>query len=258
MRSRVKAILGWLLFRTTLHRRLLRGRAVVAVFHRVDDDLFGNRISVTFTQFQAFCRFFRRHFRVVSFTELLDRLEAREAIDGLLVITFDDGYLDNYELAAPELRRHGFPATFFVATDFIGSDRTARWDAEDGVQSRWMTWEQVRELARDGFEVGAHTQGHVNLGTLQGEVARKEIEGSRHRLSQELGKPIMLFTYPFGGPHQITEENRRIVREAGFRCCPSAYGGLVEPDADPFRLRRVPVITGLLSPYEWAFNLLRQ
>ncbi len=238
-------------------RRLLRGRALIAVFHRIADELDGDPISCSAAEFRRYCRFFARHFDVIGLGELLDRLEAGAEVGGRLVITFDDGYRDNHEIAAPELARLGLPATFFIATDFIGTERVPEWDRKNGVRSRWMEWDQVRELAEDGFEVGAHTRGHVDLGTLGKEDAMQEIRGSKERLEEELGAEVRLFSYPFGGPDQITDEGRTAVREAGLRCCPSAFGGVVPPGADPFHLRRSPVTPWHISPYQWVIDAVR-
>lgn len=257
MKRRLKALLGFLCYRTGLYRLFLRNKAVVALFHRVDDRLAGNPISCTTTEFRGFCDFFGRYFRVVSLETLLTKLRRGEDVSGHLVITFDDGYRDNLEIAAAELERRRLPACFFIATEFIGSTRVPFWDAELGIQSRWMSWDDVRSLNARGFEIGAHTMNHVDLGVIQGDEAAREIVGSRVRLERELGEPTSLFSYPFGRADQITPANRDAVRDAGFTCCLSAYGGTVNPPGDPFDLKRIPVSPWFLSPYQFGFELFR-
>jgi peptidoglycan/xylan/chitin deacetylase (PgdA/CDA1 family) len=241
-----------------VYRLLLRNTAVIVLFHRVDDALVGDPLSCSRREFQAFCDFFRRYFRVVSLEALVGKLSRREDISRHLVITFDDGYLDNLEVAAHELKRRGLPACFFVATSFIGSQHVPFWDAEKGIASRWMTWDDVRRLRTEGFEVGAHTMHHVDLGRTQRTEAVREIAGSRASLEQALGTDIRLFSYPFGRRGNITEENRAEVRNAGFRCCVSAFGGVVTRLTDPFHMQRVPVGLWYRSPYEFGFEVLRE
>ncbi|HEU4565864.1 MAG TPA: polysaccharide deacetylase family protein [Gemmatimonadaceae bacterium] len=256
MKRRVKSILGAIAYRTGAYRWFFRRRAVVVLFHRVDDALGGNPISCTSQEFRDYCAFFRRHFTVVGLGELLERLRRGEDVGGHLVITFDDGYKDNHDVAAPELRRQGLPACFFIATEFIGSRRVPWWDAERSIQSRWMSWDEVRALRAQGFEIGAHTLNHVDLGKVVGDEARHEIRESGARLERELGAEIPFFSYPYGRIDQITEENREEVRAAGYRCCVSAYGGTVGPGVDPFRMKREPISPWFISPYHLGFELL--
>lgn len=250
-------MLGVVLFGARLHRIVLRKRGVIVLFHRVDDIDPGNPLECSPAQFEAFCEFFKRSFDVISLTELLDRLEAGADLGGTLVITFDDGYLDNRLVAAPILHRLSLPACFFVTTGFIGTTTTTWWDAERGIAPPWMAWSHVKDLVKMGFEVGAHTVNHVDLGQVHGEQARAEIADSGRHLQRELGLPVPLFSYPYGRHEQITQANRSTVRTLGFRCCLSAFGGIVRSGSDPYELRRMPVTPGYVSPHELGWEILR-
>ncbi|MBA2246148.1 MAG: polysaccharide deacetylase family protein [Gemmatimonadetes bacterium] len=256
MKRRVKGWLGAAAYHTRLYRRFFRNRAIIVLFHRVDDRLADDPLSCTSAEFDAYCRFFRRYFTVVSLEELLDRLERGEDISRHLVITFDDGYLDNHEVAAARLRVHEIPACFFIATNFIGSDYRPWWDAELPFAPQWMDWQEVRELHHQGFEIGAHTMNHVDLGVVVGGDAVAEIIGSRKRIERELRTEVPFFSYPYGRANQITEENREAVRRAGFRCCLSAYGGTVTPGVDLFDLPRVPISPWFASPYHFGLEAM--
>jgi peptidoglycan/xylan/chitin deacetylase (PgdA/CDA1 family) len=256
VRRRLTGLLGRVGYTLGVHRVAFRDRALVVLFHRVDDRYGHNAISCTVGAFEAYCRFFRAHFDVVPLSHLLDLLEAGRPVGGKLVITFDDGYLDNATTAGPILRASGLPASFFIATEFIGSRRVPWWDEEVGIQSEWMSWDQVRGLAAQGFEIGSHTLNHVDLGVVQGEEAWTEITRSGERLESELGRPVSLFSYPYGRRHQITEANRELVRKAGYRCCLSAYGGAVGGAGDPFDLKRLAVSPWFRSPSQFGFEVL--
>jgi Polysaccharide deacetylase len=252
----VKASLGWMAFHSGLYRRFFRGRAVIVLFHRVDDRYRGNPISSTRAEFAACLRFFRRFFRVVTLEELLARLQNGDDISRRLVITFDDGYLDNVRVAVPELRRQGLSACFFITTEFIGTHRVPSWDDDLGISSEWMSWDDVRALRAEGFEIGAHTMNHVDLGIAAGDEARHEVVGSKKRLEHELGGAVRWFTYPFGRREQITADNRALVQGAGFACCLSAYGGSVLAGDSPFHLQRTPISAWHVSPYQFGFEAM--
>ena len=256
MKRRIKAVLGWLAFHSRLHRLFFKNRAVVVLFHRVDDRDADNPLSCSRAEFAAFADFFRRFFTVIPLSDLLERLARGDDLSGRLVITFDDGYLDNYRNAAPELRRRGLPACFFVATAFIGSTRVPWWDEERGIRSEWMSWEHLRDLHAQGFDIGAHTMNHVDLGVVEADTAVREITGSKVQLERELAAPVKFFTYPYGRVHQITEANREQVQKAGFECCLSAYGGSVVPGDAPFRIKRTAVSPWYVSPYQFGFEIM--
>ncbi len=253
VKGRLKAALAWVIYRTGLHRWLSRGRALIVVFHRVDDRYAGNPISNTLGEFAGYLAFFKRFYTVISLGELLDRLQRGDDVSRCLVITFDDGYRDNFQEAAPLLLRFGLPACFFMVADFMGSDHVAWWDEELGIKSEWMTWDQVRELHARGFEIGAHTMSHVDLGVTVGDEAFDQIAGSKARLESELGSPVTFFSYPYGRRQQMLEENRDAVRRAGLACCLSAFGGAVRSGDSLYHLNRSPITSWYQSPYQFGF-----
>jgi peptidoglycan/xylan/chitin deacetylase (PgdA/CDA1 family) len=105
--------------------------------------------------------------------------------------------------------------------------------AEERSADRWMDWDAVRELRKKGMEVGAHSVTHPVLATLTPERQREEITGSVKRLSEELGEPVDLFSYPVGARTSFDATTRELLREIGVRRAFSFYGGTngrSEPD----------------------------
>ena len=254
--SRIKAVAGWMIFRSGLYNRFRRDEAVIVLFHRVNDAYPTDILTVTLRKFDDFVRFFGRYFQVISLVELLRLLEQGEDLTRKLVITFDDGYRGNASWAAPILERYGQRACFFVTTHWIGTNHTAWWDAEKKIQTQWMNWDQVRALRAKGHEIGCHTETHVDLGEVSPEVARREIGGSSAQLDAELHEHSGLFAYPYGGRHHMSDANQQVVNELGLRCCLSAYGGAVRLGDDPLRLKRITVTTWFKSPYQFGFEYL--
>lgn len=253
-----KWALGSGLARTGLHRRLLGDAGTVVAFHRVNDDIPEDGLTKSSRDFERFCRFFRANFDVVSLDDFVAKLRRGESLNGQLAITFDDGYLDNARVAAPILKKLGLPATFFVATRYLGSDVVPFWDENLPKRLQWMTWDDVRTMSREGFDIGAHTRTHVDLGATDGETADWEIAGSRDDIVEELGRTPRHFAYPFGRRDNMLEVNRERVAAAGFQCCVSCYGGLAPAGTDPFRLRRVPISSWYRNPEQFMFESLSQ
>ncbi|HJU44105.1 MAG TPA: polysaccharide deacetylase family protein [Vicinamibacterales bacterium] len=256
MKTSVKNLLGRSLFASRLDAVLLRNAAVVVAFHRIQEGDPTDALTIDTATFERHCRFYRRHFRVVPLRELVQRLERGDSVDRCLAITFDDGYRDNFENARPVLEKLSLPATFFVVSDWIGTDVVPRWDRVRGVRHPWMNWDQVRELHRRGFEVGAHTRNHVDLGSVSPGHAHDEVLGARLELERQLGAGVDSFAYPYGGRHHVTEANREVVRRSGFRCCCSLFGGINPAGTDPLFLNRVPISPWYASPHEFGFEVV--
>jgi peptidoglycan/xylan/chitin deacetylase (PgdA/CDA1 family) len=255
MKRPIKSLFGHLTFASHLGAVLLGNAAVVVAFHRVQDIADSNGLTIGPEMFERYCRFFMRHFRLISLRDLVDRMERGQELNRHLAITFDDGYRDNFENAAPVLEKLSLPATFFVVSQWIGSDVVPWWDREQGVRHPWMSWDQVRSLHRKGFDIGAHTRHHVDLGSVTGTQASEEICGSKIELENQLSSPVDLFAFPYGRPNNLVDENRALVQAAGFRCCCSCFGGINDPEGDPFRLARVPISPWFSTPHQFGLEI---
>jgi peptidoglycan/xylan/chitin deacetylase (PgdA/CDA1 family) len=256
MKQTVKQFLGRSLFASGLDALLLRDAAVIVAFHRVHDGADpADSLTIGVGAFERYCRYFKEEFRVVSLRTLVDRLKAGRLIGRELAITFDDGYRDNLQNAAPVLQRLSLPATFFVVTQWVGTGVVPFWDDERGMRYPWMTWAEVRALHRRGFEIGVHTRTHADLGKVRGGAAADEILGARLELEAQLDAPAASFAYPYGGRRHFTEANRELVRSAGFACCCSGFGGVNASGTDPFRLHRIPISEWYASPHQFGFDL---
>lgn len=247
-----------ILFESGLYRAFLRDTAFIVLFHRVDSRLGPDALTCTEEEFEAYCRFLTEYFEVVSLGDLLSILKSGNGLSGEVAITFDDGYRDNWQHARPVLKRYDAPATFFISTGYIGSRRMAPWDQRYSEPSEWMTWSQVRELSEDGFDIGAHTRDHVDLGAIEGALAESQIRASVADIEERLGERPTTFSFPFGRPVNITEANRQIVRREGLDCCLSAFGGAVGNETSPYRLPRMPVSDWYESPYHLGLSMLRE
>jgi len=152
-----------------------------------------------------------------------------------VVITFDDAYRSLYDSALPVLQRFRFIATAFVVSDYVGLYNT--WDVNlGGRKFQHLTWDQLKELADLGFEIGAHGATHRCLTTLKGDQLAYEALSSKTRIERNLGCRVEFFSFPFG---KYSKKGARVLQEGGYvgACVLARLGGRFHP----FRIPRRPV-----------------
>ncbi len=206
----------------------LGNRTSILMYHSISGrkDYLSAISPETFEQQMAYLAGKRRS--VIPLAELVRRLRAHEPLGGAVVLTFDDGYRDNYTNVFPLLKQYNFPATIFVTTDLIGK--------EDKRNIAHCTAEELREMHDSGLiSIEPHTLSHPKLARLSRAEAAREIRESRRVLRDILGAEPMLFAYPYGS---FSDETVELVREAGFTGAVTVEEGTVGPDTDPLRLSR--------------------
>ncbi len=217
-------------------------RLVILMYHRVNDEL-RDGVTVGIEQFDQQMRYLRRHYPLLSVREIVNGEYSTDSRRPLVAVTFDDGYADNYEHAVPILQKHGVPATFFVSTGLMGTDQGFQHDlTKIGRPLRNMSWPQLTEMCEMGFDIGSHTVNHINCGKAPIGDVRRELLLSKQTLQQKLGIDKVLFAYPFGGRGDIVPDALNYVKEIGYACCMSAYGGVnTTRSLDIFNLLRTGI-----------------
>ena len=159
----------------------------------------------------------RRGYRGATFSRALTEPPARRTA----AITFDDAYRSVMDLARPILERHGFPGTVYVPTAHAGAERPMSWPGID----HWigtpheheltpMSWDELRELANAGWEIGSHTRTHPHLTQLGDEEMARELGDSRTEVEEALGLPCDTIAYPYG---DVDGRVTAAARAAGYR-----------------------------------------
>lgn len=203
----------------------------ILMYHAIDDGETDLCVSPrAFREQMAWLR--AGGFRAITLGEYASALTGPglRSIGRGVVITFDDGYVNNFEHALPVLAEHGFVATLFIATGHAG--RATGW-----LERQWpvMTWDQIAACADVGHTIGAHTVTHPHLDELPPVESRREMDESRREIEQRLGRACEWLCYPYGGH---TAETERLAREIGFHGAVSVKGGNTNRPEDLYRLRR--------------------
>ncbi len=150
-----------------------------------------------------------------------------------VLVTFDDGYEGVHRYALPVLARRSFPSTVFVTSGWLPGRHTT-----GGALDTMLSWEQVRELAAAGTEIGGHSHSHPQLDQLDARRLRFEALRCRELIGEELGTAPDSFAYPYGySSHRV----RATVREAGFAQALAVGNALARRRQGPYALERVTV-----------------
>jgi peptidoglycan/xylan/chitin deacetylase (PgdA/CDA1 family) len=232
-------------------RQLTQGTTILA-YHAVGvDGEKASRFIVPRRSFERQMRTLADRGRVIALDDLValhrtHRLPPARSV----VITFDDGYQDTRELAAPVLARLRLPATLFLVSTLVGDTKAWRGDGELAGRPL-VSWEDVDALRAQGFELGAHTRTHPILTDLPPERLDAEIAGSRADLGKRLGAPPSAFAYPYGKWNPAAAE---AVRRAGFSSALTVRAGRNGP-ATPLHALRRTLIHGSDSRLRFALGV---
>ncbi len=276
-------------------------RLTVLIFHRVHatvDPIFPREPDARF--FDQQIGWIKRWFQVLPLAEAVEGLRGGTLPARPAVITFDDGYADNHDVALPILQAHGVSASFFIATGFLDGGRmwndtlieavrrcpapqldlnaldlgthtlgdmaqrraaiallitqvkhlepSLRQKQVDAIAAQagvslpddlMLTSMQVREMARAGMTIGAHTLHHPILARLPDDEAYMEMLDSKRRLEQIIDAPVRFFAYPNGKPGQdYNATHAKLAREAGFSAALSTAWGAATPGCDLYQIPR--------------------
>ena len=173
---------------------------------------------------------------VHNWPEILDAAPA-------VIITFDDGLYNNKEFAYPLLRKYNMLATFFVPTAYIKDGRMPSHAEEmkpyDDIEL--MSWQDLRDLIQEGFEIGAHSHSHVMVGQQDYERVLSEVELPKKILEEKLNKPIYSFAYPKGQYGSSSAWTRELLARSGYIAGCTMFEERLNKNTDLLELPRIDI-----------------
>ncbi len=224
-----------------------RNEIPILMYHRVVGDESDTGIHgtyVTAKQFEEHLQILKNEdYEALTFEEL--ELGKRFS-DGKkkVIITFDDGYVDNYKYAFPVLKKYGYKAVIYLVSHLDYN----KWDVEnnENPEKRFhlMDEEQLKEMLDYGIEFGGHTKTHPRLSKLSIAEAKEEIFESKKVLEEKLRVKLKSFAYPYG---DLNDEVKNLVQMAGYIYGVATDSGPVCISDDLYQIRRIGIFPNITS-----------
>jgi peptidoglycan/xylan/chitin deacetylase (PgdA/CDA1 family)/folate-dependent phosphoribosylglycinamide formyltransferase PurN len=211
---------------------------VVILFHHLISDR-PKYMGLPTDQFLRHVRYLKRHYHIASLPEALEMLSKGRVPHPTVVLTFDDGYADNFHCMRAVTEVENVPVTLFISTEHISTGDSFEHDVARGeMDFPPLTWDQVRYLDTHGVTIASHTRRHFDCGTTDSpEVWHEQIVGSKEDLQRELGHDVPWFSFPKGFPQNMPEPAVRLALDT-YPYVFSACGGVNTAPLKPGELIR--------------------
>jgi peptidoglycan/xylan/chitin deacetylase (PgdA/CDA1 family)/glycosyltransferase involved in cell wall biosynthesis len=230
----------------------------VLMYHKIPDAPLASKhqIFVTKENFEKHLAYFKAHgFTPITFLDYQDFASDRRPLAGFprrpIILTFDDGYTDNYTNLLPLMQRYGYRGVLYLLGDF--NIRYNKWDADfDPTEPRAdiMDRAQKQAFVAAGWEIGAHTMHHAKLPNLPAAAALAEMQSSKAVLEEALHTEIISFAYPYGA---LNEEVKALAQKAGFTYAVATDTGGMHLEDDRMQIFRINMF-----PHETPGSLFKK
>lgn len=199
----------------------------VLMYHSIDYEK-GNELRVPKEKFKEQMKYLKDNgYTTLTFDELYSFLVNNKPIpEKSVVITFDDGYEDNYSNAYPILKEFGFNATIFIITNAIDNEKA------------FLTSAQLKEMEQNGIDIESHTLAHDELNKLPYDKQVETLKGAREFIEKKLDKKVKYIAYPFG---KWNNDTIKALKETGYTMAFTTVGGWSNKSQGIYTLHRVYV-----------------
>ncbi len=197
-------------------------------YHQINDTA-QNALTVNTEQFETQMKYLAEQgYHSITPTEMLDAWEnGAELPEKPVIITFDDGYVDNYSNAFPILQKYNLKATIFLISDYVN------------LYPNYLTWAQAAEMQKSGLiHFGSHTMSHSVLTDLSQTELRQQLVGSKQAIEWHLKQPVAFIAYPCGAYNQQVIER---TDDAGYRAAFTVNYGWASPSEQRMIMDRIPI-----------------
>lgn len=209
---------------------LKKYRNIVLTYHRIGDFSQDQDISISIEKFDKQMAYLKNHFNVFSLDTFIENIEKNIDIQrDMMVITFDDGYKDNYLNAYPILKKFQLPGTIFLITNQISKGKDK------------ITVDDIKIMKSNGISFGSHTVNHRVLSEIDAEEVTAEVFQSKVELENLLDEKIKFIAYPKGKKKHFNHYVKAQVRKSGYKAAFTTENGVIDSKSDFFELKRIGV-----------------
>ncbi|WP_394903212.1 polysaccharide deacetylase family protein [Clostridium butyricum] len=196
----------------------------VLYYHSVDENA-ANEVTITPEKLKEQLDYINdNNYVTITMTELYDHIENNKPIpEKSILITFDDGYMNNYTEAFPMLKELNMTATIFCVGNSL-----------DG--SYYLSEEAIKEMSDYGIDIESHTVNHVHLDTMSYDEQLLELKNSKNILEKITGKEVLSLAYPFG---DYNDNTIKAAKDAGYKMGFTTKLGLSDRTDDIYKLDRI-------------------
>ena len=244
MKKRIKYILAsfWYKLQGTKMERGFRDanyKVPIVCYHSVSPQYNSGAFRITPNAFEEQISYLTHHYNVIPLSAFVDQIYKGQALKNTVIVTFDDGYRDNYIYAYPILKKYKCPATIFLPTAFIEREIVITEDKEVLIP---LKWPEIREMAKSGLiSIGAHGHTHIELSSLDTDGQRKEIRLSKKIIKDKVGLDVNLFAYPYGQLCHFNLGTINLLKNEGFIAACSTVWNTENSKRTLYALRRVMI-----------------
>ncbi|MCW4644234.1 polysaccharide deacetylase family protein [Bacillus safensis] len=200
----------------------------ILMYHSISS---GNSLRVPKSEFASHMKWLKENDYVTLSPEEVYRVFTTNSMPSKksVLITFDDGYTDNYTKAFPILKQYGMKATIFMIEQSIG-------------RPNHLTDEQMDEMMAHGISIESHTIHHLELNRLSKQQQEEELKGSKTFFDQQFSQRTRMVSYPVG---RYNEETLKLAKEAGYQMAVTTEPGHAKKEQGMMSLHRVRISPGL-------------
>lgn len=218
-------------------------RIPILMYHSICNDDPNNSLMIPTEMFAEQMEWLRENdFTAMSMDEVIEAMNTGKVPKRPVLITFDDGYADNYINAFPELKNNNLKGTFFIISDTI---------TEEG--GYYMSTSMLKEMKEAGMEIENHTANHLELNNLSREDAIDSIKRGQEFLRSVIGSNGNYLCYPVG---RYSDETIEIQKELGIKAALTTQGGISSIADGKYELKRIRIspmnienFAGIFSEY---------